>query len=495
MSLDQNKANYSMSLPSAIALFVSTAALSFSLSPHIFGEEESSKIMSSVKNTETVYIADIKTSNKDVILSDSDRSKIEKLIGANEIVAIKDTPFGLYETFYLDERKVEVRYVSQDFRYSLLGDLFDSEGKNLSKHTKAFQEAQRSYQSALEAPEAEKKQGSLQLIMKERNKTIENFGIKQPKEKTSPDEPVQSQVSKPITRSYPSTFFSQNASDNINQEIKNNLKNTVIPEMKNGTSFEQQAALLLSEQFNNLASIKSADALRNELARLEAEGNKVSPQNPMPSPNTMGTFNDHQESAPQLSANGDQKIMSKIGFDRNGKQISPQAKIEQVKALTESLPMEYTVNYPAKGEEKLQLFVFSDPTCEYCRRFHSDIPRFQENGVTVRYLYYPRSGVKNESPKAQQLVKSMNNTWCSSDPAKAVDMMYAGLPVADGNCDLIPEERKKMGNVIYQHYILGQFFNLRYTPSFFTNTGHTFFTEGYSDYNSFSFKLKLLMGE
>ena len=456
---------------STLAIGIAAASLTVALHYHIKP--------SIVENTtlKTVYVADIQASNMEVVLSSEDQEKVSKLLGDKVIISIRDTPYEIYEVIYLEKDDVKIRYVNHDFKYSLIGDLFNAEGKNLSKHTKAYQEAQRTYKDILS--------GKRELPVAESVYTPPPAVATAPILRVPSPHPSYQHPAKPTSK--PSKVFNQTSADSITQRINDNLKNTVIPEMMKGDSFEQKAAFLLSEQFNNPSSINTVESLRKEVAKLEAK-------NPSFAQGTPSSNHNYQQNSqsPQLPAQTNQKVMSKIGYDKTGNKLSEADKITQVKALTKALPMEYTVNYPAEGEEKLQLFIFSDPTCPYCTRFHHDIPKFQKAGITVRYLYYPRSGVKGTNYKAQKLVERMTDTWCSSNPAQAVDMMYDGLPVAEGRCDEIPEERKKMGNVVYQHYILGRFFNLRYTPSFFTNTGHTFFSEGYSNFNSFMFKLKFL---
>ena len=60
--------------------------------------------------------------------------------------------------------------------------------------------------------------------------------------------------------------------------------------------------------------------------------------------------------------------------------------------LLESFPAEDMVVYPAEGDEKASLKVFTDTTCPFCRRLHQEVPELQAAGVAVRYLPFPRSG-------------------------------------------------------------------------------------------------------
>ena len=83
-----------------------------------------------------------------------------------------------------------------------------------------------------------------------------------------------------------------------------------------------------------------------------------------------------------------------------------------------------TVIFPAKGEQKALINVFTDIDCGYCQKLHQEIPRLNELGVTVRYLAYPRAGVKN--PQTGQLTASyqkINYVWCQEDRKEAMTTM------------------------------------------------------------------------
>ncbi len=43
--------------------------------------------------------------------------------------------------------------------------------------------------------------------------------------------------------------------------------------------------------------------------------------------------------------------------------------------------------------------VFTDIDCGYCRKLHGEIAKYNDNGIRVRYLFFPRSGEGGESYK------------------------------------------------------------------------------------------------
>lgn len=92
------------------------------------------------------------------------------------------------------------------------------------------------------------------------------------------------------------------------------------------------------------------------------------------------------------------------------------------------IPDEMTVVYPAEGEEKYQLTIFSDVTCPVCRRNHEDYEAFQQQGVTVRAALFPRAGM--EAPEA----KVMSKILCADTMEKRrglLDRAYEGDQLQD----------------------------------------------------------------
>ncbi|HEY0973806.1 MAG TPA: DsbC family protein [Solimonas sp.] len=93
--------------------------------------------------------------------------------------------------------------------------------------------------------------------------------------------------------------------------------------------------------------------------------------------------------------------------------------------------------------------VFTDIDCGYCRKLHREIGDYNAAGVSVRYLFYPRSGPGTDSFRKAEVV------WCSSDRREALTRAKMGAPM-DGPSDC--------PNPIMTDYALGQELGLRGTP-------------------------------
>lgn len=87
------------------------------------------------------------------------------------------------------------------------------------------------------------------------------------------------------------------------------------------------------------------------------------------------------------------------------------------------------ITYPAKGEEKYAINVFTDIDCGYCRKLHDGMARMNELGITVHYYAYPRAG-KN-SPSYFKAV----SVWCADDRNSAMDAAKSGALIEKRRCD------------------------------------------------------------
>jgi len=106
---------------------------------------------------------------------------------------------------------------------------------------------------------------------------------------------------------------------------------------------------------------------------------------------------------------------------------------------------------------KRTLTVFTDVDCGYCAKFHLEVPALNKQGVKVRYLFFPRTGLHSESYKRAVAV------WCADDRVKAIGVAKAG-----GKLDM-----KTCTNPVEKHYRLGERLDVNGTPTIFLDDGKT----------------------
>ncbi|MBE1043779.1 bifunctional protein-disulfide isomerase/oxidoreductase DsbC, partial [Escherichia coli] len=58
-------------------------------------------------------------------------------------------------------------------------------------------------------------------------------------------------------------------------------------------------------------------------------------------------------------------------------------------------------------KEKHVITVFTDITCGYCHKLHQQMKEYNDLGITVRYMAFPRQGL------ASQAEKDMQSIWCT----------------------------------------------------------------------------------
>lgn len=100
---------------------------------------------------------------------------------------------------------------------------------------------------------------------------------------------------------------------------------------------------------------------------------------------------------------------------------------------------EGVISYPATGEEKASVAVFTDIDCPYCRKLHDEVPQLNEMGITVHYYGFPRSGPNTPS------FRKYISVWCSDDQQAAMDAAKQGRSVKDQSCENPVAEQFQLG--------------------------------------------------
>ncbi len=106
-------------------------------------------------------------------------------------------------------------------------------------------------------------------------------------------------------------------------------------------------------------------------------------------------------------------------------------------------------------EAKHTITVFTDIDCGYCRKLHNEMEAYNEKGIRVRYLFYPRSG-----PNSPSFDKAVS-VWCADDRNQAMTDAKTGKPVEPRTCD----------NPVADHYALGGTMGVRGTPAIILEDG------------------------
>lgn len=103
--------------------------------------------------------------------------------------------------------------------------------------------------------------------------------------------------------------------------------------------------------------------------------------------------------------------------------------------------------FPAKNEKHV-VTIFTDITCGYCRKLHNQMEDYNNEGITVRYLAYPRSGITDGSGQPSQGFKDLRSIWCHENPKEALTKAKSGTSVAQRICDKPIEAEFEFGRQV-----------------------------------------------
>jgi thiol:disulfide interchange protein DsbC len=106
------------------------------------------------------------------------------------------------------------------------------------------------------------------------------------------------------------------------------------------------------------------------------------------------------------------------------------------------------IEYKAKNE-KYVVNIFTDITCGYCRKLHNEMEQYNDLGITVRYLAFPRGGLQAKS------YQDMVSVWCADNPQQAMTEVKNGNQIADKSCE----------TKVAQQYAFGQRMGVSGTPN------------------------------
>jgi thiol:disulfide interchange protein DsbC len=142
-------------------------------------------------------------------------------------------------------------------------------------------------------------------------------------------------------------------------------------------------------------------------------------------------------------------------FDIEKREDLSSPKIAKVKAdYIEAMGEDNMIIF-APEEYKHTVTVFTDIDCGYCRKLHSEIEEYNDLGIRVRYMMYPRHGIGSDSFKKAEAV------FCVDDRNKALTRAKAGEEIESKSCD----------NPVQSQYKLGRLLGVTGTPAIFLENG------------------------
>jgi len=155
-----------------------------------------------------------------------------------------------------------------------------------------------------------------------------------------------------------------------------------------------------------------------------------------------------------MSADGRYIIQGDVIDINRGENVSEAARKRVRIAAVDNVGEDSMIVFAPK-DVRSTITVFTDVTCPYCAKLHSEVGKLNDAGIRLRYLAFPRAGIP--SPAYDQMVA----VWCADDPQKAMTDAKLGKRVEPKRCD----------NPVKIHYEMGQLVGIQGTPTILLEDG------------------------
>lgn len=143
-----------------------------------------------------------------------------------------------------------------------------------------------------------------------------------------------------------------------------------------------------------------------------------------------------------------------VDLERREDLTEPRLNAARLRAVEEMGEAEMVVFDPS-AQTQHTITVFTDIDCGYCRKLHQEIDAYGEEGIRVRYLFYPRAG--KGSPAYDKAV----SVWCADDRQAALTKAKAGQRIPSEQC----------ANPVDRHMALGRELGISGTPALLLESG------------------------
>lgn len=149
-----------------------------------------------------------------------------------------------------------------------------------------------------------------------------------------------------------------------------------------------------------------------------------------------------------ITADGRYLISGDMVDITSGEEITEgQRKLARVSVLKQFGP-DSAIEFAPK-DPKYVVTVFTDIDCGYCRKLHAEMNDYHAKGITIRYLFYPRSGPGTPSFDQAQAV------MCSADRREALTQAKRGMHIkGPSTC----------ANPVQKQYDAGEALGINATP-------------------------------
>lgn len=198
----------------------------------------------------------------------------------------------------------------------------------------------------------------------------------------------------------------------------------------------------------------------DEISELKAELQKQLPDMKLQSLSPVGQTGLYEavidDRIYYFTADGQYLLQGDILALESRENITEARRLEVKKALLERINEDEMIIFAAKKPD-YAVTIFTDVDCGYCRELHRQVKDYNDLGITIRYMAFPRAGAESES--ANKLIE----VWCAKDQQKAMTDAKAQREV---NKTSLCED-----NPVAEQFEIGGKLGVRGTPAIFLEDG------------------------
>lgn len=154
------------------------------------------------------------------------------------------------------------------------------------------------------------------------------------------------------------------------------------------------------------------------------------------------------------TADGKYLVQGRVIDMTTREDLTEGAKAEVRRDLLASIDASKQITF-APEKPAYDLMVFTDIDCGYCRKLHAQMEEYNQQGIAIHYLAFPRAGVGSAS------YEKFVSVWCAGDQREAMTQAKLGAEPDPAQCD----------NPIAEQYQLGLDLGVSGTPSLLTAEG------------------------
>ena len=118
-------------------------------------------------------------------------------------------------------------------------------------------------------------------------------------------------------------------------------------------------------------------------------------------------------------------------------------------------PRKDMIIFAPQSEAQYIVYVFMDTECPYCRMLQQHIDEYNDLGIEMRFLAFPRGGPN--SPAFHRAI----SIWCSKDRQQAMIVAQEGYEIPPQRCP----------NTVREQYATALQFGVSGTPAFVLEDG------------------------